>query len=593
MKNDVLRSEQQKLDETIQRLENATYQIYELSDTKSTTRRKTQYGKSNREQLKKAIEEPFFGRLDVIYEGEDGERETLYFGKQEIIDQDNNQIVVDWRRPIASIYYNFTPENYIQKLTIKGKKYPLEETITIRVERKREFSIKNGKIKSIIQKVASPSKDVNATFTEDGEEDIAIIDEFLKEILQQNETTGYMKEIIATIQKEQDAAIRQPINRNVIIQGVAGSGKSSIALHRLSFLLFNNKHISPEHVLILGPSKLFISSFQGLLPELDLEGIQQMTFQQLALQILQPVLKKEVNVSINWYFENVLFTNESEEKKRIQFKGSSGLAQLLDHFVEEMKRQYIEQMQAIAIFDERLSREQLQEIWNGYSYLSFSKQMERFFQHVRNHFEHVMKTKVAHLTEQYESIIHTFLANGGLTKEEYKDVTKKIKSVYDYKVQQLEKQWREGFSQWKKKMEFPSILSIYQRALSYELLTAFSHELDEEIPLLFRDYHLEQITYFDLPPLLYIYLLLHEKPVSYAHIVVDEAQDFSYMHFAVLQKLTKTMTILGDKDQSIYVGYGQDNWENVMNNLLKSDEDCLLQNKNTEFCKENVQSLIG
>ncbi|RDE34595.1 hypothetical protein DV713_11030 [Parageobacillus thermoglucosidasius] len=175
-----------------------------------------------------------------------------------------------------------------------------------------------------------------------------------------------MKEIIATIQKEQDAAIRQPINRNVIIQGVAGSGKSSIALHRLSFLLFNNKHISPEHVLILGPSKLFISSFQGLLPELDLEGIQQMTFQQLALQILQPVLKKEVNVSINWYFENVLFTNESEEKKRIQFKGSSGLAQLLDHFVEEMKRQYIEQMQAIAIFDERLSREQLQEIWNGY-----------------------------------------------------------------------------------------------------------------------------------------------------------------------------------------------------------------------------------
>jgi len=78
----------------------------------------------------------------------------------------------------------------------------------------------------------------------------------------------------------------------VIIQEVAGSGKSSIALHRLSFLLFNNKHLKPEDMLILGPSKLFISSFQGLLPELNLEGIQQMTFQELAVAMLEPILKE-------------------------------------------------------------------------------------------------------------------------------------------------------------------------------------------------------------------------------------------------------------------------------------------------------------
>jgi DNA helicase II / ATP-dependent DNA helicase PcrA len=579
-----LQLEQKTLDETIQRIEDQTYYIWELLERKNTLLKERanlagdeiayRRGIKDQELLKKAIEEPYFGRFDIVSD-EEGE-ETFYIGKQGVRDKDENLIVVDWRMPMASVYYNFTPGQPRQSYTVEDEKTRRKTKITVDVVRKREFTIKNKKIKKIVQQVAEPNSSLNVTFTETGEE-LTITDDFLREILEQSETTGYLKEIIATIQKEQDKAIRQPIDRNVIIQGVAGSGKSSIALHRLSFLLFNNKHIKPENVLILGPSKLFISSFKGLLPELNLEGIQQMTFQQLALNILETILKDKVDLSYNWYFENVLFTRDSDdERKRIEFKGSESLVLLLDIFVEEMKDQYENRIQPITIFDERLDKEKLKKIFDGYNYLPFGKKVERFLQHVENHFKNVMENKIDEITKQYDFIVHTFLKNGGLTQNEYNQLTEQIKSIYQYKVRQLQKQFKETFSLWKEKMMLPDAVSIYKQVLSFEVLVAFQHEVGSDIPNLFKNYTLEKITYFDLPPLLYIYLLLYDRPIQYAHIVVDEAQDFSYLHFAVLHKITKTMTILGDKDQSIYMGYGQYDWDELMDSLFERDRDTIL-----------------
>ncbi|MGX1901614.1 HelD family protein [Thermolongibacillus altinsuensis] len=585
-----LQLEQKKLDETIQKIEDQTYYIWELLERKNKLFKEGtnaagdeiayRTGIKDQELLKKAKEEPYFGRFDIVSD-EEGE-ETFYIGKQGVRDKDGKIIVVDWRMPIASVYYNFTPEQPRQSYIVEDKKKKVKIKETVDVVRKREFTIKNKKIKKIVQQVAEPNSKLNVTFTEAGEE-LTITDDFLREILEQSETTGYLKEIIATIQKEQDRAIRQPIDRNVIIQGVAGSGKSSIALHRLSFLLFNNKHIQPENVLILGPSKLFISSFKGLLPELDLEGIQQMTFQQLALNMLDPILKDKIDLSYNWYFENVLFTRDSDdERKRIEFKGSELLALLLDIFVEEMKKQYENRIQPITIFDERLDKEQfldkeqLKKILDGYSYLPFGKRVERFLQHVENHFKNLMENKIDEITKQYDFIVEKFLKNGGLTQSEYNQLTEQIKSVYQYKVRQLQKQFKETFTLWKEKMMIPDPVSIYKQVLTYELLAAFQHEVGSDIPNLFKNYTLEKITYFDLPPLLYIYLLLYDRPIQYAHIVVDEAQDFSYLHFAVLKKLTKTMTILGDKDQSIYMGYGQYDWDQLMNSLFEREQDTIL-----------------
>lgn len=114
-------------------------------------------------------------------------------------------------------------------------------------------------------------------------------------------------------------------------------------------------------------------------------------------------------------------------------------------------------------------------------------------------------------------------------------------------------------------MKISDILSLYKNCLSYEALNEFKHEIDEEIPELFKNYRVNEITYFDLAPLFYLYSLIEEVPVKFTHIVIDEAQDLSYVHFAALKKISKTMTILGDLDQGIYMNYGQNDWYKIIN----------------------------
>ncbi|WP_243387619.1 HelD family protein [Bacillus kexueae] len=584
MDKEELKYEQDKLDNTIQKVEDQTYYIWELLEQKNNLFRSRtnlagdeiayRRGKKDQEILEKAKEEPYFGRFD-IFSGEEGE-ETFYIGKQGIRDKNENLIVVDWRMPIASVYYNFTPGKPKQVYEVEQNNGRVSNKITVEVVRKREFTIIKKKIKKIVQQVAKQDSSQNITLSEEGEEQ-TINDNFLREILEQGKTTGYLKEIIATIQREQDKAIRQPIDRNVVIQGVAGSGKSSIALHRLSFLLFNNKKLRPESILILGPSKLFISSFKDLLPELDLEGIQQMTFHQLTINSLKSILNNKVDLTYNWYFEDILFNDQQElERKRVEFKGSESLALLLDIFIEEMKSQYEHRFTPIVIFDERLDKEKLKKIFDGYSYLPFGNKVERFIQHVENHFKHIMDQKIVDLTKQYELIVNSFLKNGGITQSEYINLSERIKSIYQFKIRKLKNEFKESFSTWKEKMILPEIVSIYKQVLTFEVLSAFNHEVDKDVPDLFKGYLLKKITYFDLPPLFYIYLLLYDNTYKYTHIVVDEAQDLSYLHFAVLKKLTKTMTILGDKDQCIYMGYGQNDWDNLMDSIFDRERDTVL-----------------
>jgi DNA helicase II / ATP-dependent DNA helicase PcrA len=113
----------------------------------------------------------------------------------------------------------------------------------------------------------------------------------------------------------------------------------------------------------------------------------------------------------------------------------------------------------------------------------------------------------------------------------------------------------------------PDLLFVFKQVLSFEVLNAFEHELGPNIPVLFKNYTLMNLTYFDLAPLFYIYLSMYDKPEYSSHIVIDEGQDLSFVHYAALKKITKTMTILGDKDQSIFMEYGQ-NEKSLINNAL-------------------------
>ncbi|AZB41518.1 hypothetical protein CEF21_03960 [Bacillus sp. FJAT-42376] len=582
MNKEDLKAEQNVLDETIKHIKNQSYFIWELLEKKReqfSNRDNSpgdeivyRRGTKDRALLRNAEKEPYFGRIDII--ADDNEIETYYIGKQGIRDRAENVIVVDWRMPLASVFYNFIPGHSKQSYFVGEEKNKNKQTVE--VLKKKEFTISNQKLLRIVQQMSDTQSALNYTLSESGEE-ISIKDAFLKEIIQNSETTGYLKEIIATIQREQDVAIRQPINKDVIIQGVAGSGKSSIALHRLSYLLFNNKHINPKDIIILGPSNLFISSVKELLPELNLNGIKQSTVHHLILEFIKPYLNKPVNLSYQEYFESILSKDKNtNQQKLIEFKGSKKFANILETFVEDLKIQYFNRIKPIVLLQEIMDTESLIKIFEGYKYLSFTNQIQRFLRHVENHFERVAEEKINELKKQYEFISRSYLQDAGLDPFEFKQLNKRMKEIYDFKAGKVREEFKTVISEWKESHKAPSLLNIYNQVTSYEILKMFGKEIERDIPELFKENKLSEITYFDIAPLFYIYLLIYDRPVVFAHMVIDEAQDLSYVHFAALKKITKTMTILGDTDQSLFMGYGQCDWTGISKSLLNIEKDYLL-----------------
>ncbi|KAA0549790.1 AAA family ATPase [Bacillus sp. BGMRC 2118] len=483
--------------------------------------------------------------------------------------------------PMASVYYNFMPGESRQSYTVIDEKNKKKITNYVEVQMKREFTIKDKKIIKMLQQVGETNSDLNITITDKGDE-LTVTDDFLREILENSDTTGYLKEIIATIQKEQDQAIRQPLDYNVMIQGVAGSGKSSIALHRLSYLLFNNKHIKPQDLLILGPSNLFISSFKGLLPDLNLDGIRQSTFQNLVMDHLRPFIPLETQTSYKGYFEDVLFVEGyTKEKVITEFKGSEDFVRILDIFVDQIQSEYANLFVGLKIFDERLLVSDLLRIFEGYSYLPFVKKVTKFIEHVEKHYRDLMNSKIKDIETQVESV-NNFYKNGGLLETERETIQKQIFQVADYKIKKLRTEFKVEFTKWKNSMEIPDPFTIYKQILSFEVLDMFNHEIGNEIANLFKEYKLETVNYFDIAPIFYIYLLFYETPEKFAHIVIDEGQDLSFVHYVSLKKMTNTVTILGDKEQSIFLGYGQYNWNDLMK-LVFHDKKYILLSLDTSY----------
>ncbi|WP_159462038.1 HelD family protein [Salirhabdus sp. Marseille-P4669] len=582
--------EQEILDETIRRIEDRTYFVGELINKKKKQFQQNtnvtgdevalEAGKKELSLLDKAIKEPYFGRIDI--DSKDFGKEVFYIGKQGVKDSNDDVIVVDWRKPLASLYYNFTPgfprQEYIVEDENSNNFYKYEADVL----QKREYTIENKKIKKINQLVANENSSENKTYSDKGEE-LTVTDDFLKDLIEKNETTGYLKEIIATIQKEQNIAIRKPLNQNLIIQGVAGSGKSSIALHRISYLLYNNKKLEPRDILILGPSKMFISSFKELLPNLNVTGINQSTFQDFALQHLQKYIGTKVFDSYQEFFEKTVFNSKNKvEEQIIEFKGSEEFIVVMDIYLREYKANYSSHFRTLTISDHVLTADELMKIYGGYAYLPFAQRVEKFMSHVENSFLDYLKEKVKVVEEQYRFVTDTFLSNGGLTKGELLQMKQKMEEIRDYKIRKYNDEIKQGLSEWKRKMKVPDPVTMYQQVLTPEVLTSFQHEVGTDVINSFKYNKNKNLNYFDLPPLLYIYFTLYDEPKRFSHIVIDEAQDFSYVHFAVLKMFTKTMTILGDTDQAIFMNYGQTDWNRVKRLLFKNKDDMLL-NMSTSY----------
>ncbi|MDO4277168.1 MAG: hypothetical protein Q4D16_26200 [Eubacteriales bacterium] len=213
-----------------------------------------------------ALDKPYFGRIDYK-ELDSGQNEKLYIGKNGITMGDHEVTVVDWRAPAATIYY----ENPMGK----GSYQAIDEApIPIDLHLKRTFDIGEGKLLGYY------------------DSDVAANDELLVKYLSQNKE-AVLGDIISTIQKEQNEIIRETPYADILVQGVAGSGKTTVAMHRISYILYNyGKHFAPEEFCIIAASDMLLRYITSGLPELDVENVRQMTMVHFLIQLLSNEWKK-------------------------------------------------------------------------------------------------------------------------------------------------------------------------------------------------------------------------------------------------------------------------------------------------------------
>lgn len=263
---------------------------------------------------------PYFARMDINQLDKDFE-EKLYIGKVSLYDDTMDiPMVIDWRAPIASVYY----DGRLGKASYEVD----DQSITIDLFKKRQYTIENGQLIDFM--------DV----------DISTSDTFLQASLE-NHAGEKLKDIVATIQAEQNQIIRADINKPLIVQGVAGSGKTTIALHRIAYLIYTySKTFYPDQFMIIAPNNLFLDYISAVLPELGANKVTQTTY----INLMFNLIGKKLNLSDSNQKLNELIRTDSNalpdtEKDMIarsaSFKNSIEIKDLLDKYISELEKNTI------------------------------------------------------------------------------------------------------------------------------------------------------------------------------------------------------------------------------------------------------------
>ena len=268
-------------------------------------------------ELTKLKETPYFGK--VIFSDEDECQEEIYVGRYGLTkDATFENVIIDWRAPIASLFY----KGSLGPATYKTPDGELPADILAR----RQFVIKKGSLQGYF----------------DSEVDVK--DEILQMILSSN-SGEKLKDIVMTIQQEQDDIIREERMKVVVVNGVAGSGKTTIALHRVAYLLYNYRQQLGNKVLVLGPNDIFVDYISEILPTLGESDVAEETFAGFAMKEIG--LTEDV-LDFTAYLEEVLKGNE-EVVKEIRYKSSEEFIKFLDEKCIEFENEYFK-LQALNAF---------------------------------------------------------------------------------------------------------------------------------------------------------------------------------------------------------------------------------------------------
>jgi len=471
----------------------------------------------NIDNIEQNLSKPYFARIDI----EQNEKiDNLYIGKIGVIDSDGNSIVTDWRTPVASVYYdgNLGTVQY----NAPGGIYKAD------LKLKRQIQIENQELISIY--------DVDSISD----------DELLKPYLSAN-MDGRLKNIIATIQKEQNEIIRENLNKNIIVQGVAGSGKTTVALHKIAYDVYNFSNKQENYrFMVIGPNKIFLKYISSVLPDLDTGGVKQNTLQEMVQEYIDNNI---IILEDKSRLENVLNGNKYIEIQD-SFKGSLAYKETLDDFLNQKVKELFDKQDDFYVFDVKIiDKEEIKEMYYLLENMSLNSKISYLIEQ--------LSLKIINNSEVIYSKIWNILTDmfNREMQREKKEKLKKEMVLYKTKVSKgLKNELKRYFS---------SFLKLHTKSLYGQFLK--EHQLYTKVSLevLKNDKYLEE----DIPALLYIEYYLN-GPKEYENIistVIDEAQDLSEFCFYVLNKILKksNICIFGDLTQGIYSYKSINNWERL------------------------------
>ena len=444
-------------------------------------------------RLTKILAIPYFGRIDFLEKKENSKVMPIYIGIHTFYDPESRATLIhDWRAPVSSMFYD-------HELGEAGYRSPSGEIKGV-ISLKRQYRIRGGKMEFMIESA------------------LTVHDDILQKELSSN-ADDKMKNIVATIQREQNRIIRNEDIRTLIIQGVAGSGKTSIALHRIAYLLYTFRDsISSKDILIISPNKVFSDYISNVLPELGEETVPETSME----QILSGVLEHKYKYQTYFGLVNELLEKPSSSLiDRIAYKASFGFISELDKFILHIENTYFKAADVKLTKYITIPAPFIEE-----QYLRFNRYP------IRRRFDAMADYMLDMLKIQYTFTVTTTGRN--LLKKEIRLMFAGNNDIQVYK----------DFFKWTNN------------------------------PGMFKMRKGHTLEYSDLAPLAYLHLALEgngNQPFRVKHLLIDEMQDYSPIQYKVIQKLFPCRkTVLGDAGQSVNP-YGSSTAETIQKSLTASE----------------------
>lgn len=513
--------------------------------------------------LHKSLSKPYFARVDFL-EGEGNKLQNLYIGKVSLLrDKDQKLIIVDWRAPVATLYY----EGRLGKASYECP----EGTVNGDIKLKRQYTIEAAELKEIY--------DI----------DITTNDDFLQAALGSSKDNR-LKDIVSTIQVEQNKVIRADMWKPLIVQGAAGGGKTTIALHRIAYLLYNYENtLGPKNFMIIAPNRFFLSYISEVLPDLGVENVLQTTFEDFALNVINQKMK-----IINSFdkLSSLLDNKNLKSKKNVtkdisSFKSSLNFKNLLNDYIKIIEASFIPKEDFKIDTFVLLDYGYINSLFlSDYKNLPLLKRINEIKKTLINTLKKKKNPTIKEVQLSYDKKIDD-AREAMEDSPERRQLIIDLADARDSLIEKIKKESKTLVKDYTSKILFSSPLEYYMNLLTNKNLfhRLARKYLDEDMAEQVRTETLNNlnenlIEIEDLAPLMYLKYMISglDEKLTVRHVVIDEAQDFSVFQLFVLKKLIggNSFTILGDLCQGIYSYRGINDWMSASESIFGKDNFSML-----------------